>query len=79
MESNRGPSNAGAVLFGSTILAQGVPRNFLARRLMSVYNRKRIFSNAADSLDDLRRMLSDRFARHTLEVRGCVGLFTAHV
>lgn len=71
--------NPGAVLFGSTILTQGVKRNFAARRLMGFYNRKRIFSNADDSLDELQRILSARFTQSTIEVSGCVAQFQARI
>src|SRR5579859_7956477 len=35
----------GGVVFGTTILGQGVQRNVLAKALMATYNRRRIFSN----------------------------------
>jgi hypothetical protein len=71
--------NPGAVVFGSTLLTHGVRRNFLARRLMTFYNGKKIFTNNEDSLDDLRQILSARFARYTVEVVGCAALFEAYV
>lgn len=67
----------GGVIFGSTLLSEGVKRGFLARRLMAVYNRKRIFSNSGDSLDELRRVLSERFADVEIETAGCAALFAA--
>lgn len=69
--------NPGGVLFGATILARGVRPNWLARRLMRLYNRKRIFCNADDGLDDLQAALAARFSIQTLAVRGCVALFAA--
>ena len=53
--------NGDAVLFGSTLLQGGASRNWLAKRLMSTYNRKGIFSNQHDDLDGLKRALSQRF------------------
>ncbi len=55
--------NPGCRVFGSTILQGGVRRGWPARMLMSVYNRKGIFSNKDDTLEDL-------------DVVGCVALFS---
>jgi len=71
--------NPGAVLFGSTLLQGGVPRNILARGLMALYNRKGIFSNGDDDLDTLRYELCQRFQKVTIEVRGCAALFSCKV
>lgn len=68
--------NPGGVLFGATLLAEGAPRSWAARRLMAAYNRQGIFGNAADSLDDLRVELERRFDEVQLEVVGCAALFT---
>ena len=64
-----------AVLFGSTLLQGGVPRNWSARRLMAIYNKKGIFSNRGDDLGDLRRALEARFRDVTVDVVGCAALF----
>jgi 2-polyprenyl-3-methyl-5-hydroxy-6-metoxy-1,4-benzoquinol methylase len=69
--------NPGAVLFGSTLLQGGVPRNWAAKRLMDVYNRKGIFSNESDDLDGLKRALGRRFQAVSVEVAGCAALFSA--
>jgi 2-polyprenyl-3-methyl-5-hydroxy-6-metoxy-1,4-benzoquinol methylase len=71
--------NADAVLFGSTLLHGGVPRNWLARRLMSAYNKKGVFSNQHDDLDGLRRALSRRFRDVSVEVVGCAAIFSGRV
>ncbi|QDU06859.1 Ubiquinone/menaquinone biosynthesis C-methyltransferase UbiE [Gimesia aquarii] len=70
--------NPGATISGSTILQAGVPRSFVAKRLMHVYNQKQIFSNASDNLDALQSQLSSRYTDVELEVIGCVALFRAH-
>jgi len=75
----RAALNPGGVLFGSTILSDGVPTRFLTRRLMAAYNRRGIFSNAADRLDDLQAVLSARFACVEINVVGCVACFVARV
>ena len=60
-----------AVLFGATIVQGDAPRSRPAQRLMGLYNRKGIFSNADDTEPDLRAALEARFAdvrlwkRHT--------------
>jgi hypothetical protein len=66
-------------LFGATILGQGVRHNALGRRLMAFYNGKGIFGNVEDNEDDLRRLLSEHFAAHELEIHGCVALFVGYV
>jgi hypothetical protein len=67
--------NAGGVLFGSTLLHGGVSRSWTARRLMSLYNRRRIFSNEHDDLPGLRRALEQRFRDVSVVVVGCAALF----
>lgn len=67
----------GAVLFGATLLQGGVPRNWLARRLMATYNRKGIFANQDDDLAGLQRELQRRFREVTVEPVGCAALFSA--
>lgn len=69
--------NPGAVLFGATILSEGVPRNVAARMLMAAYNRQGIFSNQADSEAGLRQALASRFEQVAVEVVGCMALFSA--
>lgn len=70
---------AGARVFGATILQGDAPRNWAARRLMAIYNAKGVFSNAADSLDDLAAALDARFADVRVRRLGCVGLFEARM
>lgn len=72
-------ANPGATVFGGTLLHDGVPRNWLARKVMARNNAHGIFSNADDSLTGLRSALSDRLAATTVEVVGCVALFAGTV
>ncbi|MGD9854539.1 MAG: class I SAM-dependent methyltransferase [Planctomycetaceae bacterium] len=67
----------GGVLFGSTLLGEGVQHNLLARRLMAVYNRRGIFCNTADTLDGLRTALQTWFGEWDVRVVGCAALFWA--
>lgn len=71
--------NPGGVLFGSTILVEGVPRTIVAKRLMAFYNRKGIFCNARDRLVDLQSALSARFATVQIETLGSVARFVARL
>jgi 2-polyprenyl-3-methyl-5-hydroxy-6-metoxy-1,4-benzoquinol methylase len=71
--------NPGARVFGSTILQGGVKRGWMAKRLMALYNKKGIFANTDDDLEGLRSSLTQRFESVTLEVVGCVALFSGHV
>ena len=67
----------GGVIFGSTLLGEGVHHGFLASRLMALYNRKQIFSNTRDSLDELKELLAARFAESDVRTEGCAALFWA--
>lgn len=71
--------NPGGVIFGATLLSEGVQRNAVAKRLMRLYNDKGIFSNVADSLEDLEEALSSRFSESQIQVRGAVALFWGRV
>ena len=66
-----------AVVFGSTLLQGGVSRNWFAQRLMEVYNAKGIFSNRNDDLLGLTKALRLRFKEVSVEVVGCVAIFSA--
>ena len=67
--------NPNGLFFGSTLLQGGVARNWFAKRLMDVYNRKGIFSNQHDDLEGLKIMLRQRLRDVTVEVVGCAALF----
>ncbi len=71
--------NPQATIFGATLLQGGVPRNWSARRLMDLYNRKGIFSNQADHLDGLTQELRKRFTDVAVDVIGCAALFSGRV
>ena len=67
----------GGVIFGSTILGEGVRHNPLAEQLMKIYNGKGIFSNLSDRQSDLEAGLEAHFDEHTIHIAGCVALFSA--
>jgi hypothetical protein len=68
---------AGARVFGAAILQGDAPRSWAAQRLMNLYNKKGIFSNAADTREALEAALKRRFADVKIEMRGAVALFEA--
>jgi len=67
----------GARVFGATILQGDAPRSWAAQRLMNLYNKKGIFSNAYDTRDALDAALKQRFSDVRIEMRGAVALFEA--
>ena len=67
----------GGVIFGSTILGEGVRHNPLAKQLMKIYNTKGFFSNLSDRQSDLESGLKAHFDEHTIHIAGCVALFSA--
>src|SRR6201998_142576 len=67
----------GGVIFGSTILGEGVRHNPLAKQLMKIYNAKGIFSNLSDRQSDLESGIKAHFDEHTIHSAGCVALFSA--
>lgn len=71
--------NPNAVIFGSTLLQEGVERGPLAKHLMAFYNQKGIFSNKKDSLHGLKIELNRRFVDLHLRVIGCTAVFSARL
>lgn len=71
--------NPGGIVFGATLLHDGVPRNRLARQVMARNNRHGIFSNTDDSLEGLRAALEEHLTDSAVEVVGCVGIFSGTV
>jgi SAM-dependent methyltransferase len=67
----------GGVIFGSTILGEGVQLNSLAKHLMKIYNARGIFSNLSDRQCDLEAGLKAHFDQPTIHMEGCVALFSA--
>jgi ubiquinone/menaquinone biosynthesis C-methylase UbiE len=67
--------NDGGTLFGTTILGQGLAPNFVAKRLMGIYNKRGIFSNTQDNLEDLERGLADNFKTYSTHIVGNVAFF----
>jgi ubiquinone/menaquinone biosynthesis C-methylase UbiE len=71
--------NPGGIIFGSTILNTGVKPSFIAQNFMNFYNRVQIFDNKNDSLEELKKIMSENFAEYSVKVMGCVALFWGRV
>jgi hypothetical protein len=67
----------GGTLFGATVLGKGVKHTWLSNFVMGRLNRKGVFSNLDDSLEDLEAALAARFSSHQVRVQGTIALFTA--
>jgi Methyltransferase domain len=67
----------GGLVFGSTILGQGVEHGRLARKALALYNREGIFTNLGDDPAGLERVLASEFSEHRVERRGSFALFVA--
>lgn len=67
----------GGVLFGATVLGNGVKHTLLSKRALAGMNRRGVFSNIDDSLEDLDAGLARAFDSHEIQVQGAVALFTA--
>jgi ubiquinone/menaquinone biosynthesis C-methylase UbiE len=69
--------NPGGRVFGATVVQGAVPRTLPVQALMNLYNRKGLFSNAGDAVEDLDSALRARFSDVEVEVKGNVALFQA--
>jgi hypothetical protein len=69
--------NPGGVMFGSTLLGTGVPRNFLAMLLLKYCNFQGYMSNCEDDPKGLEFNLNLHFSEVALEIIGCMALFSA--
>lgn len=67
----------GATLFGATVLGKDVELNFIAKKLMKVYNKHGIFCNLQDDLVGLTTILNSYFPQVEIEMRGSIALFSA--
>lgn len=67
----------GGVLFGSTILTEGVKVSRLGRWQMRLLTKQGFFYNDEDSLESLTQSIKAAFGELKIDVRGCVGIFVA--
>ncbi|WOO41643.1 class I SAM-dependent methyltransferase [Rubellicoccus peritrichatus] len=71
--------NKNGVVFGSTLLGTGIEKSGMASWLMAFYNRKGIFHNSQDSLDDLTSALNNHFTKVEVKVVGCAAVFSGQL
>lgn len=69
--------NSRGKMFGTTILGKGINHNFLAKKLLTIYNSKKIMNNINDDKETLLNELQNRFSHVQLKVVGCTALFVA--
>ena len=65
------------VLFGATVLGEGGPHTWLARRVLHAFNRQGGFDNLDDSETAVRAMLEASFRQVRVEIVGSVAVFEA--
>ena len=68
----------GGVLFGITVLGQGVDVCTLYRIANSIYNKKSIFSNLNDNIPDLEAILKNNFKEYSVQTVGSAAFFSGH-
>lgn len=68
--------NPGGVIFGATLLHDGVRHSRASRRLMALYNSRGIFTNVHDDIEGLKKVLGASFPGITVEIVGCAALFS---
>ena len=71
--------NKNGVVFGATILGHATQGNFLARKLIEIYNAKKIMSNSKDTIGDLEALLARNFKEYRVWQQGHVALFSARI
>ncbi|MFC1949291.1 class I SAM-dependent methyltransferase [Chloroflexota bacterium] len=76
-ENAKAVMNPGAIIFGSTILYEGVKRSALATLAIKYSNKKGFMANMNDSLEDLQESLQGSFSDSSVNVIGCEALFWA--
>ncbi|WP_405358756.1 class I SAM-dependent methyltransferase [Kitasatospora sp. NBC_00085] len=65
----------GGVLFGTTVLAEGVPMNRFTHKLLLEQHRRGNFQNQGDDPQGLERQLAKYFPDYTVRIRGAVAVF----
>ena len=67
--------NPGGILFGTTLLYDGVERSFLATYCFYWLNLLGIMTNKQDNVEGLKQNLARHFTESDIEVIGCGALF----
>ena len=71
--------NPHGVVFGSTILGDKSKANWLAKKLLDIYNAKGFFGNLNDNLQDLEQVLARNFQTYTVYQIGMVATFIGRI
>jgi hypothetical protein len=64
------------MVFGATLLHDGVKRNLFARKVMDQNNARGIFTNSDGDREGLEWVVSHHLTDAKVEVVGCMGLFS---
>ena len=64
-------------LFGATVLGRSADHNWLARRVLSAFNRRGAFDNLDDTEEGIRGILAASFDHVELETVGSAAIFSA--
>jgi SAM-dependent methyltransferase len=64
-------------LFGATVLGRSGNHGWLARRVLTAFNRRGAFDNLDDTEGGLRQILEASFERVEIEIAGSAAIFTA--
>jgi ubiquinone/menaquinone biosynthesis C-methylase UbiE len=67
----------GGVLFGTSVLSEGVPMNAFTRKMLRVQYKRGNFQNQGDDPQGLARQLEKYFPESSMEIRGNVAIFRA--
>lgn len=67
----------GGVLFGSSVLGRSGEHTWLARRVLTAFNRRGAFDNLDDSEEGLREILAASFERVDMDIVRSIAIFTA--
>lgn len=67
----------GGILFGTTVLAEGVPMSKLTSKMVLEQHKRGNFQNQGDDPEGLSRQLAKYFPEHQVTIRGAVAVFTA--
>jgi hypothetical protein len=67
--------SANGVLFGTTVLSEGVHKNFLAKPFMWLLNLLGVFNNRRDNARDLEQFLTKNFILIEFKIIGVTAFF----
>jgi ubiquinone/menaquinone biosynthesis C-methylase UbiE len=67
----------GGTLFGTSVLSEGVPMNWVTRKLMATQHRRGNFQNQGDDPAGIERQLARYFPDYQLRIQGTVAVFRA--